>query len=86
MLTQRSMTAHTRVVAPAHAMDEGTINIVAMPLCHVGGTSWALGSMNADGRMPIVREPVLTFLSAAGDDLAGCELAGAATQIQPGRY
>ena len=38
MLTQCSMTAHTRVVARAYAMDESTINIVAMPLCHVGGS------------------------------------------------
>jgi acyl-CoA synthetase (AMP-forming)/AMP-acid ligase II len=58
MLTQRSMTAHTRVVAPAYAMDEGAVNIVAMPLFHVGGTSWALGSMSAGGRTIIVREPV----------------------------
>ena len=58
MLTQRGMTAHTRAVAPAYAMDEGTINIVAMPLFHVGGTSWALGSMSAGGRTIIVREPV----------------------------
>ena len=58
MLTQRSMTAHTRVVAPAYAMDENTINIVAMPLSHVGGTSWALGSMSVGGRTIIVREPV----------------------------
>jgi acyl-CoA synthetase (AMP-forming)/AMP-acid ligase II len=58
MLTQRSMTAHTRVVAPAYAMDENTINIVAMPLFHVGGTSWALGSMSAGGRTIIVRDVI----------------------------
>jgi acyl-CoA synthetase (AMP-forming)/AMP-acid ligase II len=58
LMTQRSMTAHTRVVAPAYAMDAGTINIVAMPLFHVGGTSWALASMSAGGRTIIVREPV----------------------------
>jgi acyl-CoA synthetase (AMP-forming)/AMP-acid ligase II len=58
LLTQRSMTAHTRVVAPAYAMDESTINIVAMPLFHVGGTSWALGSMSASSRTIIVREPI----------------------------
>ena len=58
MLTQRSMTAHTRVVAPAYAMDESTVNIVATPLFHVGGTSWALGSMSAGGRTIVVREPV----------------------------
>jgi acyl-CoA synthetase (AMP-forming)/AMP-acid ligase II len=58
MLTQRSMTAHTRVVAPAYAMDENTINIVAMPLFHVGGTSWALGSMSAGGSTIIVRDVI----------------------------
>jgi acyl-CoA synthetase (AMP-forming)/AMP-acid ligase II len=58
LLTQRSMTAHTRAVAPAYAMDENTINIVAMPLFHVGGTSWALGSMSAGGRTIIVREAI----------------------------
>jgi acyl-CoA synthetase (AMP-forming)/AMP-acid ligase II len=58
MLTQRSMTAHTRVVAPAYAMDEATVSIVATPLFHVGGTSWALGSMSTGGRTIIVREPV----------------------------
>ena len=62
MLTQRSMTAHTRVVAPAYAMDESTVNVVAMPLFHVGGTSWALGSMSAGGRTIIVREPVSSTL------------------------
>jgi acyl-CoA synthetase (AMP-forming)/AMP-acid ligase II len=58
MLTQRSMTAHTRVVAPAYAMDEAAVTIVAMPLFHVGGTSWALASMSAGSRTVIVREPV----------------------------
>ena len=58
MLTQRSMTAHTRVVAPAYAMDESTINVVAMPLFHVGGTSWALGSMSVACRTIIVREVI----------------------------
>jgi acyl-CoA synthetase (AMP-forming)/AMP-acid ligase II len=58
MLTQRSMTAHTVAVGPAYGMDEGTVNIVAMPLFHVGGTSWALGSMYAGGRTVIVREMV----------------------------
>ncbi|HWG62242.1 MAG TPA: long-chain-fatty-acid--CoA ligase [Streptosporangiaceae bacterium] len=62
MLTQRSMTAHTRAVAPAYAMDQSTINIVAMPLFHVGGTSWALGSMSVGGRTIIVREVIPSAL------------------------
>jgi acyl-CoA synthetase (AMP-forming)/AMP-acid ligase II len=58
MLTQRSMTAHTEMVARAYGMDAGTVNIVAMPLFHVGGTSWALGSMYAGGYTVIVRDVV----------------------------
>jgi acyl-CoA synthetase (AMP-forming)/AMP-acid ligase II len=64
LLTQRSMTAHTRVAAPAYAMDEAAINIVAMPLFHVGGTSWALGSMSVGGRTIIVREVIPSALLA----------------------
>jgi acyl-CoA synthetase (AMP-forming)/AMP-acid ligase II len=62
MLTQRSMTAHTRMVAPAYAMDQGTVNIVATPMFHVSGTAWALASMSAGGHTIIVREPVLSTL------------------------
>ncbi len=58
MLTQRSMIAHTVTVAAAYGMDPDMVNIVAMPLFHVGGTSWALGSMYAGGRTVIVREVV----------------------------
>ncbi|MDX2600345.1 long-chain-fatty-acid--CoA ligase [Streptomyces caniscabiei] len=56
MLTQQSMLAHGAAVAPAYAMDESTVNVVAMPLFHVGGTSWALGSMSVGARTVIVRE------------------------------
>ena len=62
MLTQRSMTAHTRVVAPAYAMDDSTVNIVATPMFHVSGTAWALASMSAGGRTIIVREPAPSIL------------------------
>ncbi|MBN9739134.1 MULTISPECIES: long-chain fatty acid--CoA ligase [unclassified Pseudonocardia] len=58
MLTQRSMCAHTTSVGPAYEMDEDSVNVVAMPLFHVGGTSWALGSMYAGGHTVIVREVV----------------------------
>jgi acyl-CoA synthetase (AMP-forming)/AMP-acid ligase II len=34
------------------------VNVVAMPLFHVGGTSWALGSMYAGGQTVIVRDVV----------------------------
>ena len=58
MLTQRGMTAHTVTAATAYGMNEGTVNVVAMPLFHVGGTSWALGSMYAGGHTVIVRDMV----------------------------
>jgi acyl-CoA synthetase (AMP-forming)/AMP-acid ligase II len=56
MLTQRSMTAHTVAVAPAYDMDESSVNVVAMPLFHVGGTSWALGSMSVGATTIVVRD------------------------------
>ncbi|SFS90494.1 long-chain-fatty-acid--CoA ligase [Saccharopolyspora flava] len=58
MLTQRSMSAHTGEAVSAYDMDERTINVVAMPLYHVGGTSWALASMSAGARTIIVRDIV----------------------------
>ena len=60
MLTQRSMTAHTFAVVPAYAFDEQSVNVVAMPLFHVGGTSWALGGMHAGARTIVVRDLVPT--------------------------
>jgi acyl-CoA synthetase (AMP-forming)/AMP-acid ligase II len=58
MLTQRSMGAHTRTVVSAYGMDESTVNVVAMPLFHVGGTSWAMGSLSAGARTVVVRDIV----------------------------
>ncbi|OLM12090.1 Long-chain-fatty-acid--CoA ligase [Pseudonocardia sp. Ae717_Ps2] len=58
LLTQRSMTAHTVAVGRAYDMDESTVNVVAMPLFHVGGTSWALGSMYTGSRTIVVREMI----------------------------
>src|SRR5437763_7097326 len=58
MLTQQGLAAHNEALLPAYGMDESTVNLVAMPLFHVGGTSWALGSMHAGGRTIIAREVV----------------------------
>jgi acyl-CoA synthetase (AMP-forming)/AMP-acid ligase II len=58
MLTQEGLAAHNEALLPAYGMDESTVNLVAMPLFHVGGTSWALGSMHAGGRTIIAREVV----------------------------
>jgi len=58
MLTQGSLAAHNEALLSAYRMDESTVNLVAMPLFHVGGTSWALGSMYAGGVTIIAREVV----------------------------
>jgi acyl-CoA synthetase (AMP-forming)/AMP-acid ligase II len=58
MLTQRGLAAHNDALLPAYGMDDSTVNLVAMPLFHVGGTSWALGSLHAGGRTIIAREVV----------------------------
>jgi acyl-CoA synthetase (AMP-forming)/AMP-acid ligase II len=58
MLTQGGLAAHNEALLPAYHMDDSTVNLVAMPLFHVGGTSWALGSMYAGGRTIIAREVV----------------------------
>ncbi|MGW2291622.1 long-chain-fatty-acid--CoA ligase [Streptomyces phaeochromogenes] len=62
MLTQKNMVRHSAVVAPAYAMEANTVNVVAMPLFHVGGSSWALGGMSVGAHTVIVREIVPTQL------------------------
>lgn len=56
MLPQRGMVAHTRLAVSGYEMNQASVNVVPMPLFHVGGTSWALGSMSAGGRTIVVRE------------------------------
>ena len=58
MLTQGGLAAHNEALLTAYQMDESTVNLVAMPLFHVGGTSWALGGMYAGGRTVIARDVV----------------------------
>jgi acyl-CoA synthetase (AMP-forming)/AMP-acid ligase II len=58
MLTQGSLAAHNEAVVSEYLMDESTVNLVAMPLFHVGGTSWALGGMYAGGLTIVAREVV----------------------------
>src|SRR6266536_2866390 len=56
MLTHRSVAAHTLAASEAFGFDRSSVNLVAMPLFHVGGTSWALQSMYVGGRTIVVRE------------------------------
>lgn len=58
MLTHRSLAAHNQAAAAGFGFDETTVNMVAMPLFHVGGTSWALGGMAVGARTVVVRDVV----------------------------
>lgn len=58
MLSQGGLAAHSEALLPAYRMDESTVNLVAMPLFHVGGTSWAIGGMYAGGKTIIARDAV----------------------------
>jgi acyl-CoA synthetase (AMP-forming)/AMP-acid ligase II len=58
MLTHRSLLAHTDAASAAFAFTGDCVNMVAMPLFHVGGSSWALNSMSVGGRTLVVREVV----------------------------
>jgi acyl-CoA synthetase (AMP-forming)/AMP-acid ligase II len=56
MLTQRGLTAHAEGMAESVAMNEQSVAMVAMPLFHVGGSSWALATMYYGARQLIIRD------------------------------
>lgn len=56
MLTQRSMTAHARDVADSVPTTEESVSMVAMPLFHVGGSSWSMGTMFHGAKQLIIRD------------------------------
>ena len=58
MLTHRSLAAHNAGAMPAFGFSEDMVNMVAMPLFHVGGTSWAIAGMSVGGHTVVVREVV----------------------------
>jgi len=58
MLTQRSLMAHTRAGVPTFGFDAQSVAMVAMPLFHVSGFSWALQSIAAGGVTIVVRDVV----------------------------
>ena len=60
MLTHRSLGTHTLAASAVFGFDFDSVNMVAMPLFHVGGTSWALQSLATGARTVIVREVVPT--------------------------
>jgi acyl-CoA synthetase (AMP-forming)/AMP-acid ligase II len=58
MLTHRSPGAHCVSAAEAFGFSHDSVNMVAMPLFHVGGISWALNSLWMGARTALVREVV----------------------------
>ena len=58
MLTHRSMVGHSRAASSGVRMERDSVNMVAMPLFHVGGTSWALAGMSEGAETVVVRELV----------------------------
>jgi acyl-CoA synthetase (AMP-forming)/AMP-acid ligase II len=57
MLTHRGMLAHAGNVAADFASGHGDVVQVAMPLFHVGGTSYALFALYAGARIVMMRVP-----------------------------
>jgi acyl-CoA synthetase (AMP-forming)/AMP-acid ligase II len=57
MLTHRGMATHARNVAQSFAVSPDAIVQVAMPLFHVGGTSYALLAIAAGARIEMMRLP-----------------------------
>lgn len=58
MLTHRSMLSHAAGAVEGFGFTRDSVNMVAMPLFHVGGTSWALAGMSQGCQTILVREVV----------------------------
>jgi acyl-CoA synthetase (AMP-forming)/AMP-acid ligase II len=56
MLTHRAMLAHSLAAADDVTMDSDSVAMVAMPLFHVGGSSWAVSALFHGARIVVVRE------------------------------
>jgi acyl-CoA synthetase (AMP-forming)/AMP-acid ligase II len=65
MLSHRNMVEHTQNSAPLAPLEPGDRNLVAMPLFHVGGTSYALFGIYAGAPSTFTREPDPASLLAA---------------------
>ncbi|WP_435217855.1 long-chain-fatty-acid--CoA ligase [Streptomyces sp. bgisy034] len=58
MLTHRGLGAHCVSAAAAFGFSHDSVNMVAMPLFHVGGISWALIGLWTSARTVLVRDVV----------------------------
>ena len=65
MLSHRNMVVHARNSTPLAPMGPGDRNLVAMPLFHVGGTSYAMFGVYAGAPTTFTREPDPASLLAA---------------------
>ena len=65
MLSHRNLVEHTRNAVPLAPLGPGDRNLVAMPLFHVGGTSYALFGIYAGAASTFTREPDPASLLAA---------------------
>ncbi len=70
MLTQANLLAHTRNAHEGWGFDDGDKNMVAMPLFHVGGSSYVLFGIHDGVPSVMTRDP-------DGASLAGAIMAGA---------
>lgn len=67
LLSQRALINHTRNLAPAFPFGKGDKNLVAMPLFHVGGISYALFGIKVGVPTIIAREPEVGVVISALD-------------------
>lgn len=65
VLGQRALIAHTVNAGSAFPFTDGDTNLVAMPLFHVGGTSYALFGIRAGVPTELIREPNVANLTQA---------------------
>lgn len=56
MLTNASMTAHSTASKGIVDVESDSVSLVAMPLFHVGGSSWALSGLYHGAKIVVVRE------------------------------
>ena len=64
-LTHRNINAHSAAANAVFGLGTRDVNLVAMPLFHVGGTCYAQAGIHAGARTILVREPPAPSLFAA---------------------
>jgi acyl-CoA synthetase (AMP-forming)/AMP-acid ligase II len=64
-LTHRGITAHSVATNSVFQMEPGDVNLVAMPLFHVGGSCYAMSGVLAGAHTILLREPTPAALFGA---------------------